>query len=61
MNYMHATLIFYRNSNNSDMTKIKHLCAQPPPSDHCDFFWITERMILIQTEGHVTALEHKNA
>ena len=33
MHYMHATFIFYRNSNNTDMTKIKHFCAPAPPRD----------------------------
>ena len=58
---MHATLVFYRNSYNSDMTKIKDFRAPAPPRDLCEFFRITERIILIRSEGHVVALEHKNA
>ena len=30
---MRATLVFYRNSYNSNMTKIKHFCAPAPPRD----------------------------
>ena len=58
---MHATLVFYRNSYNSVMTKIKHFCAPAPPRDLCEFFRITETVILIRPESHVVALEHKNA